>query len=435
VATSTNLDVSVEASGSLERRMTVRVPTAEIEREVDARLRKMGKTARMKGFRPGKVPPKVVRKQYGGQIRQEVLSDVIRSSFSRAISQEQLNPAGGPSIEPLGGIDGEHFSYRATFEVYPEIALKGVEGLKIETPVVEILETDVDDMIEKLRDQRSEWQPVERKAEEGDRVAVDFVGKIDNEVFEGGEGQDVKIVVGAGQVLEDFDKALRGAAAGDQRTAKVKFPKDYPAEHLAAKKAVFEITVNSVEAKVLPELNEAFFEAFGVEDGGLEALRVEVKSNMQRELDERLRAEVKSRTLDAFLKANDVKVPRALVEQEAGHLQAEAMRRMGVKDPKQAPALENFRKTATSRVTLSLLVQELVGRQGIRVDPSRVDQRIKELAAPYERPDEAEQLYRSSQDLMSQVESTVLEEQVVDFLIEHGSAKKKTATFTEFMGA
>jgi trigger factor len=425
----------VETSDTLERRMTVRVPTVEIEREVDARLHKMSKTARMKGFRPGKVPAKVVRKQYGGQIRQEVLSDVIRSSFSRAVSQAKLNPAGGPAIEPLGGLEDEHFSYRAIFEVYPEIQLKGVEGLKIETPTVEIVPADVDAMLDKLREQRAQWEPVERQAAAGDRVAVDFVGKIDKEVFEGGEGKDVKIVLGAGQVLEDFEKALMGAAAGDEKTAKVKFPKDYPAEHLAAKKAVFEIEVHGVEAKVLPELDETFFEAFGVQEGGLEALKSEVRNNMQRELDERLRAEIKTRTLDAFLKANEISVPKALVDQEAGQLQADAMRRMGVKDAAQALPLENFRDMAASRVTLSLLVQELVGRNEIRVDQTRVDERVRELAAPYEQPEEAEQLYRGSRELMSQVESAVLEEQVVDFLLEHGNARKKAATFAEFMGA
>jgi len=414
--------------------MTVRVPTSEIEREVDTRLKKMGRTARMKGFRPGKVPIKVVRQRYGGQIRQEVLSDVIRTSFSRAVSQEQLNPAGGPAIEPLSGLDEEHFSYRATFEIYPEIELKGVAGLAIEAPVVEIESSDVDAMIEKLREQRAEWQEVERAASQGDRVSVDFVGKVNKEVFEGGEGQGVKIVLGAGQVLEDFEKALKGAAAGDHKTAKVKFPKAYPVAHLAGKKAIFEITVHSVEEQVLPELDEEFFAAFDIQEGGLQALKAEVQSNMRRELDERLRAEKRASALDAFLKANSVSVPKALVEQEASSLQAEAMQRMGVKDRAEAPPLENFQALATQRVTLGLLVQELVRQQDIKLDPVRVDARVAELAAPYEKPEEAAQLYRSSRELMAQVESAVLEEQVVDYLLEHGKVTLKSHGFAEFMG-
>lgn len=414
--------------------MTVRVPASEIEREVDARLHKVGKTARMKGFRPGKVPFKVVRKQYGGQIRQEVLSDVIRSSFSRAISQAQLNPAGGPAIEALPDSDENTFSYRATFEVYPDIELKGVDGLELELPTVEVQDSDVDDMIEKLRDQRAEWEAVDRSAAEGDRVVVDFVGKIDKEVFEGGEGSDVKITLGAGQVLEDFEKALKGAAAGDEKTAKVKFPKEYPAEHLAGKKAVFEISVKAVEAKKLPDLDEDFFDAFGIEAKTLEALKTEVRGNMKRELDERLRAEIKNRALEAFLRANEVTVPKALVEQEIGQLQAEQMRRMGIKDAEQAPARENFREAARSRVALSLIVQELVAKHEIKLDPARVDERVQELSSPYEKPEEAAQLYRGSRDLMAQVESSVLEDQVVDFLVEHGKTKQKALSFAEFMG-
>lgn len=434
VASSTNLDVSLEKSQGLERQLTIRVPTAEIEREVKARLVKLGKTARIKGFRPGKVPVKVVQQRYGGQVRQEVLSDVIRSTFSRAVSEAQLNPAGGPAIEALGGTDAEHFAYRATFEVYPEIEVKGLDGLHAQKPVVEIESSDVDNMIERLRSQRATWSTVERAGQAGDRVFVDFTGKVDGQPFPGGEGTDVAVVLGAGQVIEDFDKALHGLAAGETKSAKVKFPKDYGVGDLAGKKAVFEIAVKRVEEKVLPELDEEFLAAFGVTDGGLDKLAIEVRKNMQRELDERLRADIKIRTLNALLDANRFDVPNALVVQETRNLQAEAMQRAGVDDPRKAPALDTFREAAGKRVRLGLLVQELIREHKIELDRSRVDARIEELASPYESPHEAAQLYRSSRELMAQVEAAVLEDQVVDFLVARGKPKEKRSTFEEFMG-
>ena len=434
MTSSTNLDVSLEKAKGLERRMTVRVPAAEIEREIDARLVKMSRTARIKGFRPGKIPPKVVRQRYGTLIREEVLADVIRASFSRAVSQAQLNPAGGPAIEPLTGADGEHFSYRATFEVYPEIALKSLEKIAIEKPLVAIADGDVEKMIERLRQQRATWRGVDRKASATDRVTVDFTGKVDGEPFAGGEGKDVPVVLGSGQVVEDFDKALHGVAEGEEKSAKVKFPKNYGVAALAGNKAVFEIRVKRIEEQVLPEIDAEFLAAFGVTDGGLEALRVEVRKNMQRELDERLRVHMRAQALNALLDTNRIDVPNALITQEVRNLQAEAMRRLGVQDPQKAPPAESFRETALRRVRLGLLVQEVIRAHKIELDRGRVDRRIEELVAPYEKPQEAAQLYRSSRELMAQVESAVLEDQVVDFLLARGKVKDKDSTFDEFMG-
>jgi trigger factor len=434
VTNSTNLDVSLEKAKGLERRLTVRVPAAEIEREIDARLVKVGRTARIKGFRPGKIPPKVVRQRYGTQIRQEVLADVIRASFSRAVSQVQLNPAGGPAIEPLGGADGEHFSYRATFEVYPEIALKGLEKLAIEKPVVAINDGDVEKMIERLRQQRATWRSVARQAQVKDRVTVDFTGKIDGETFAGGEGKDVPVVLGGGQVVEDFDAALRGLEKGEEKTAKVKFPKNYGVAGLAGKKAEFEIRVKGVEEQVLPEIDAEFLAAFGVTDGGLDALKGEVRKNMQRELDERHRMHMRAQALNALLEGNRITVPNALVTQEVRNLQVDAMRRLGIQDPEKAPAAESFVESATRRVQLGLLVQEVIKAHKVELDRGRMDRRIEELSAPYEKPQEAAQLYRSSRELMAQLESAVLEDQVVDFLLAHGKVKDKASTFDEFMG-
>ena len=427
------VDISVEAADGLKRQITVRVPNAEIDREVDQRLRQMGKTARLKGFRPGKVPAKVVRKRYGGQVRQEVVGEIIRSSFSHAVTQKRLNPAGGPAIEPIAAPDDKHFAYRATFEVYPEIELKSASELTFEAPEVAVEDSDVDRMIERLRKQKGEWATVERGARDGDRVIVDFVGKIGKEAFEGGEGKQVKIVLGADQVLDDFEMALIGAKAGEQKTAKVKFPKDYGAEAVAGKKAIFEIDVHEVQELELPEVDDEFMAAFGVDEGDIDAFRADVRKNMQRELDQRIRETSKSNVLDVLHDAHHIDLPRTLVDQEAHSLQHEAMRQYGIEDHAKAPPLDTFRPLAERRVRLSLLVQELIAKEKIVLDRARVDERIQELASPYEIPEEAARLYRSNKDLMAQVESAVLEDQVVDFLIEHGQTERTKLSFDDFM--
>src|SRR5690606_13262381 len=264
-----DLQVSVETSAGLERRMTVSVPAAAIEREIETRLAKVSRTAKLRGFRPGKIPQKVVRQRFGSQVRDEVLTDVIRSTYSRAIEEHNLNPAGGPRIEPLSaeGAD-DRFSYRAVFEVYPEVELAELDTVALDLPKVTIEEADVDAMIEKLRRERAEWRAVERKADANDRVVIDYDGTLDGEPFQGGSGRDVTLVVGAGQVIEDFDKGLRGVEAGEEKTIEVQFPQDYRAENLAGKKAEFAIKVHRVEERVLPEVDDEFCKAFGVTEGG-----------------------------------------------------------------------------------------------------------------------------------------------------------------------
>lgn len=413
--------------------MTVRVPTDEIEREVDTRLKKVGRTARLKGFRPGKVPLKIVRQRYGGQIRNEVVSDVIRNSYARAVRQEELNPAGGPEIEPISTGGEDHFSYRATFEVFPEIELKPAGSLTVEIPRVEVVESDVDDMLETIREQHAEWLAVDRKSTASDRVVVDFNGTIGGEPFEGGEGKEVPVVVGSGQVVDDFDKALKKVVAGQAKTAKVKFPKSYPVSDLAGKRAVFEISVHRVEEKHLPEVDEEFFQAMAIEEGGIDALRAELRSNMEREMNERLRAASRAAAFEALLKLNKIDVPSVLVQEEASTMQAEAMRRMGIDDVEKAPPASGFEASARRRVALSLLVREMINAHEIELDRVRVNERIKEMSAPYEDAQRVAQAYRSSPELMSQVESGVLEDQVADFIIEHGKTREKRIGFKEFM--
>jgi len=438
VAAAKGFEVSVESSAGLERKLKIRVPSADIEREIASRLAKVGKTAKLKGFRPGKIPDKVVRKYYGGQVRDEVLSDVVRSSYSQAIAEQKLNPAGGPRIEAVPGetpADQEHFTYRATFEVYPEIELQPLEQLALEVPRVGLEDADVVAMIEKLRTQRATWRPAERAAAAGDRAVVDFEGKIDGELFPGGSGKDVGIVLGSGQVLAEFDRALHGASAGETRTAAVAFPDNYPTTNLAGKNAEFVINIKRVEEQVLPELDDAFAASFGVSSGKVEDLGAEVRKNMQRELAERLSRETKARVFDALIKANSISIPRALVEQDIDALQQGAMRELGVTDPAQAPARERFSSLAQRRVTVGLLIQELVRQNKIRLDAARVEQRVQELAAPYEKPAEAAQFYRADRGMMTQIETGVLEDQVVDFLLARAKTSDQPLTFQQFMGA
>lgn len=438
MAAAKGFEVSVESSAGLERKLKIRVPSADIEREIASRLAKVGKTAKLKGFRPGKIPEKVVRKYYGGQVRDEVLSDVVRSSYSQAIAEQKLNPAGGPRIEAVPGetpADQEHFTYRATFEVYPEIELQPLEQLALEVPRVGLEDADVVAMIEKLRTQRATWRPAERAAAAGDRAVVDFEGKIDGELFPGGSGKDVGIVLGSGQVLAEFDRALHGASAGETRTAAVAFPDNYPTTNLAGKNAEFVINIKRVEEQVLPELDDAFAASFGVSSGKVEDLGAEVRKNMQRELAERLSRETKARVFDALIKANSISIPRALVEQDIDALQQGAMRELGVTDPAQAPARERFSSLAQRRVTVGLLIQELVRQNKIRLDAARVEQRVQELAAPYEKPAEAAQFYRADRGMMTQIETGVLEDQVVDFLLARAKTSDQPLTFQQFMGA
>jgi trigger factor len=309
------MDVTVESTGTLERRMRVELPIAPIEEQVDSRLKTVGRTAKIKGFRPGKVPAKVVRQRYGKQVREEVLGEVLKQSYSQAVTQEKLNPAGGPKIETEDD-NGKTFAYTATFEVMPEVILKDLEKIKIEKPEVSIGDEDVDAMLLNLRKQKATWEAVDRKSADGDRVTIDFVGKLKGEVFPGGEGKEYPVVLGAGQMLPDFEKGLVGVKADDETTFKVKFPKEYHAEDLAGKKADFTINVHRVEAEVLPELNDEFAESFNVTEGGLEQFMQDVRENMEREADQKAKADLREQVMAGLLASNPLDIPHALKHEE-----------------------------------------------------------------------------------------------------------------------
>ncbi len=425
--------VTVESTGTLERRMRVELPAERIEKEIESRLKSVGRTAKIKGFRPGKIPAKVVRQRYGSQIRQEVLSELMQKSYSDAVAQENLVPAGGPRIEPVTTEKDKDFAYVATFEVFPEIKLKGLDKIKVERPDVEVTDADRDGMIDNLRQQKAEWKVVERAAKDGDRVLVDFEGRLDGEQIAGGQGSGVPIVLGQGQMLPDFEKALVGLKAGESKDTRVKFPKDYHAAELAGKKVDFTITAQQVEEQELPPIDDALAELYGVTEGGLEKLREEVVANMEREAGDKVRSDVKEQVMEALLAANPIDVPQALVDQEAHAMQHEAMRRMGIEDHDKAPPRERFTEAAERRVRLGLLMRQYIDDQQLTVDPARVRERVEDICSTYENADDMVANYLANPQIMAQLEPLVLEEQAVERLIENGAEKTRKVKFRDYM--
>jgi trigger factor len=428
--------VSVESTQGLERRMTVEVPAERVESEIDNRLKDMSRRARIKGFRPGKAPLKVIRQQYGVQVREDVVAEFVRTSWSQAITEQKLRPVGNPRIESHTASKDEGLSYTAVFEVFPEIELSGYDRIEVEQPTAEIAAADVDTMIDKLRGQRIEWQAVERPATDGDRVTIDFDGTIDGEAFRGGAGNDVGIVLGEGRMLKDFEAGLAGATAGEERAIHVVFPADYGAEEVAGKTARFTVAIRKVEESRLPEVDEAFCRSFGVQEGGVERLRAEVEENMRDEMRQRVRSLIKRQLMDKLVAAHTFDIPAALVEQEIQSLREDMARRINPSaEPGQAelPARGPFEAPARFRVALGILIGEIVRKHEIRVDPARVEQRLQEIGEGYGDAAAVTRLYRGNPDLMVQVETSVLEDQVVDWLLERAKVTEKPVEFSALM--
>ncbi len=425
--------VSVETTQGLERRMKVQVPAERIDSEVDQRLRRVGKSAKLKGFRPGKAPMNVIRRHYGGEVRRDVVGELMQQTYAEAIGQEKLRPASNPRIEADEVAEGKDLKYTAVFEVYPEIKIKGLSSIKVSKHTADIVDEDIDRMLENLRRQRSTWQKVERAAGEGDRVVIDFSGRIDGETFAGGSGEKVPIVCGDGQMLPDFEKGLNGISAGETRTFPVVFPDDYHAADLAGKTAEFEASCESVEEQVLPELDDEFCAAYGVKEGGLEKLRSEIRQNMQTELEQKIQASLKDQLMDQLLQKNPIEIPAALIDQEIHTMQHDAMERMGVKDHKQAPPSEVFEEQARRRVGLGLLVNEIIKSQKLEADKERVARRLDQIASGFSDPQQILQAYTSNPGMMSQVEMMVLEQQAVDWALGQVKQSDEPRSFSEIM--
>lgn len=428
-----DLQISVEAQQGLERRLRVQVPADHFEHEVENRLRSVSKSAKLKGFRPGKIPANVIKQHYGVQVRQEVVQELVQSSYSEALEKEQLRPAGHPAIEVDSIEEGKDFAYTATFEIFPEFTLKGMDSFKITEPETTVNDADVDDMFETLRKQRTTWKAVDRKAADGDQITADFLGTLKGEPFEGGKGESVPITLGGGQMLPDFEKGLIGLKAGDEKVVKVKFPKDYHAGHLAGEKVEFAVSVKDVAEPELPEIDEEFVKSFAVKSGSIDDFRAEIRQNMEREAQAKVKADIKQQIMEQLLKANPIELPGALVEQESASIQQETMRNMGVNDVAQAPPVESFREAAEPRVRLGLLVSAVIREGEIELDREILKQKVDELCAPYDKPDELRKMYFQNPQLLSSVENVVMEEQVVDWLISRAKVKKKAVAFKELV--
>ena len=430
------MQVSVEVLDGLERRITVELPAARIDDEVQKRLNDMSRRIRIDGFRPGKVPVKVVRNRFGEAVRGEVTSEVIRDSYLEALGSENLNAAGGPTIEATPAVDGDTFRYLAVVEVYPEFEVSGVESTRITRPTVAVEEADIDQMLERLRKQRTQWIDVDRAAQEGDRVTMDFVGSIDGEEFAGGKAEDTPIVLGSGAMVPGFETALQGLSAGDHKHIEITFQDDYTAEHLAGKSAVFEVDVKGVAEPRLPELNDEFAAEFDVSDGGMEALRGELRGNMEGELQRAIRGRLKQQVMDGLRGSNDFELPRVLIDQEIRNLAGQA----GAVETDDDSVVEitselrqRFEDDARRRVSLGLIIAELVKSAGIEVDQRRVNAQVESLASTYEHPDQVRDWYRQNQRAMDRVRAMVLEEQVVDWVLERAGVVDEPTSFDAVM--
>lgn len=428
------MQFTVSTTNGLERRIEVQIPLERVSGEVDRRLRDLSRTAKVKGFRPGKVPLPVIKQQYGSQVHGDAVSELIRQGYSDAVKQEKLRPAGNPSIEPIQVGPGADLKFAALIEVMPEVKVNPVSSLKIERPAADITDADVEAMLQNMRRQRVTYAPVERAAQKDDRVVVDFAGRTGGVAFEGGTGTDMGVVIGAGQVIADFDKALIGMSRGETKTAPVKFPADYGAAELAGKDAEFDLTVKSVEEPVLPPVDEEFARSFGVGDGSLEALRAEVRKSMEREAAGAVRNKVRTQVFEALQRDNEVELPRALVEEQIQQLQYNLLQRMGRSDFSQMPPRDPFVEPARQRVKLGLLIGELIRRENISVDRGQVLARLEEAAAGYPDPAEAQRAWLQNPEAMRQIETSVMEDLAVDWVLSNAKVTDKKTPFQELTG-
>jgi trigger factor len=427
------MQVSVESISKLERRMQVQVPAERVAKEIAARLQNLSRTARLNGFRPGKAPIKVIRQQFGMQVHREVIGELLQSSFAEAVTEKQLSPAGNPRIEPQSMDEGQDLKYTATFEVFPEVALQPMDSLEFDRVTAEVTEPDIDAMILRLRKQQMKYSPAARAAAAGDKVTIDFSGKIDGVEFAGGKGENIAITLGEGRMLPELEQGLIGAEAGEHRDITVNFPADYRATELAGKASLFGTDIKTVEEPSLPELDEEFCKGFGVTEGGVPKLREDVAANMRRELEQNLRNRNKTAVMEKLYLANPIDVPNALLESQIRDMQVESMRRSGTKDVSQAPPREPFVEPARRRVALGLIFNDVIRRESLVLDPKRANARLDEMVGAYGDAAAMKRAYQQNADAMRQVESLALEDQVVDWILDHAKVRETPSGFKELM--
>jgi len=427
------MQVSVETTQGLERKMTVAVPSEKVDSAVNTRLQEAAKNVKLNGFRQGKVPYKVIKSKFGAGVRQEVIGELMSQSYYEAIDQESLKPAGQPSIDPKNLDEGKDLEFVATFQVYPEISLPDFSTIAVERLDAEITESDIDEMIETLRTQKQTWEVAERAAATEDMVNIDYLGRRDGEEFEGGSAEGTNLVLGSERMIPGFEAGIEGKSAGDAFTLDLSFPEEYHNADLAGKEVSFEIKLNSVSEQVLPEVDEEFFKSFGVEEGGSEEFREEVTNNMRRELKTASRNKLKTQIMDSLIESVDAEIPDALVAGEVDQLRQQAMQQFGGGqniDPNMLPD-DLFKEQASRRVLLGLVLGEVIQQQELKADPTKVREAIEELAATYESPDEVINWYYGNQEQLATIESSVLEDQVFDYVIEQAAVTDKQLPYQE----
>ncbi|PVY87738.1 trigger factor [Pantoea ananatis] len=428
------MQVSVETTQGLGRRITITVASDSIESAVKKELVDVAKKVRIDGFRKGKVPMNIVAQRYGASVRQDVLGDLMTRNFVDAIIKEKINPAGAPNYVPGEYTEGQDFTYAVEFEVYPEVELKGLENIEVEKPQVQVTDADVDTMLETLRKQQANWIETDAAAGAEDRATIDFTGSVDGEEFEGGKASDFVLAMGQGRMIPGFEEGVVGHKAGETFTIDVKFPDDYHAENLKGKDAKFEIVLKKVETRELPELTEEFIKRFGVEEGSVDGLRAEVRKNMERELKGAIRNRVKTQAIDGLVDANPIDVPAALIDSEIDVLRRQAAQRFGG-DEKQALELprELFEEQAKRRVVVGLLLGEVIRAHELKADEDRVKVLIEEMASAYEDPQEVIEFYSKNNELMNNMRNVALEEQAVEAVLAKAKVSEKETNFQELM--
>ena len=428
------MQVSIESSKGLERQVKIVVPAEKIDTEVLQRLQKATKTVSIKGFRKGKVPLNVVKQQYGKAVRQEVMGEVVNSSFYDAINQEDLKPVGQPKIDSIVDNAGQDLEYRATFEVYPEVKLADLSKVSIKRPVADIQVDDLEKMIDVLRNQQASFDETDKPAADGDKVNIDFVGTLrGKKEFPGGSAEAQDLVLGSNSMIPGFENGLVGVSAGDETVLKLKFPKDYHAEEVKGKSVSFAVKVNSVSAKTLPALDDDFFKLYGVETGGEEKFREDVEANMQRELNNAIRSNIKNRIMDQLYKLNKVEVPEALVANEIVQLKKQMIQQFGGGQEFDLNMLPDdmFKAKAQRRASLGVIVSEVVKVESLTPNEDQVRARIDEIASTYEQPSEVVDYYYSKPELLSSVEAVVLEDQVTELVLSKGKVKEEKLSYED----
>jgi len=426
------MQVSVESTGNIERKLSIVIPAERIDGEVDTRLKSMRGRVKIDGFRPGKVPMSVVSQQYGDSVYQEVVGEIFQSTFYEAAEQENLKVAGMPKIDATTLEPGKDLEYTAVFDIYPQFKIADVSKMEVKRPSVKIMAADVDEMIDTLRKQQKGWKEVKRVAKDGDLLVIDFDGTLDGEVFEGGASEDFSVELGAGRMLEDFEKALIGMKAGAEKDTDVTFPEEYPAENLKGKTAQFTLKVKTVSAPELPKVDKGFIQKFGIEDGTEKSFKAEIKSNMERELEQRIKARVKQSVMEGLHDIHEIDLPGALVKDEIQQVRNEMAQNSQGADLSTLPD-DMFEEQAARRVKLGLIVGEVITVNKLEKDQAKVDEMLQSLAASYEDPQALIEYYQTNQQAMQTIEASVMEEMIVDWVLEKAKVEDEKMKFSELV--